>query len=890
MMKAKEQTHSVKILIPAVVLFLAGPAAAPFILLGGDSHLFLRYCLYFFLFALLSRPLSKKLFPESPDGGWLYGMLGGLLLPALLIWLLASGGLPVFTSLGLRLALLLSALLMLLPSLKRGKKGLAELSFSVPELGLCLGESGLFFLLFLFGTFMRSLKPEVMGLEKFMDYGFMMSMWRNPALPAQDMWLAGHRINYYYFGQYLFTALAKLCRTEPAYSYNLSMAASFALSFSLGFALVRDLLFDLGERHAAPVRKAVSHLGGLLAAALLTLAGNSHAFFYAPGRGGRSFLKFLERSGVEVGNTEGFYFSDSTRFIGYNPDVPDKTIHEFPFYSYIVADLHAHMINLSLVLLLLALLYNLYRSLRRSFNKAESLAPSPAEKPPRFSRAGLRPHIPRELLTGQFWAAGIIMGMMSMANYWDYVIYLVVSFLLLTAAFGADPESEDLGRLKGFLLLLLQLLITFLIYLKVSSPWPQLLLFTVNAVLNSLLCFYFPHALNRAGRGLSWLFVLAQFTSLSFNIGFEPMSKALVLTTSHSSFFQLFALWFFHVFCAVIFLICFFVFNLPEMKKHLLKTPLSMLLSCRTELLFFLGLACCGIGLIAAPELVYVRDIYEGSFSRANTMFKFTYQAFTLLSLSAGFTAGALLLKFLPKKRPSCEGDLQYKAVADETPTAESDAAEFDLPEHIKKAERSPYTRPRWPVLLPLLLLLISLIIPFSYTPEIKTWYGDLSLSRRQGLEATAYYGRQSYEDDQRNLLPLYDRYQLIKWFNENVQGQPHILESFGLSYTEYCAVSAYTGLPTVLGWQTHEWLWRTSAEEKNAYVSLVAPLQEEIMQFYTAAYPETQAAFIRQHDISYIVVGELERARFKEIDEEALTKLGEIVFRSGKDYIIQVK
>ena len=47
----------------------------------------------------------------------------------------------------------------------------------------------------------------------------------------------------------------------------------------------------------------------------------------------------------------------ATRYIGYNPDVPDKTIHEFPCYSFVLGDLHAHVVNVMFVLFLTGLLY-----------------------------------------------------------------------------------------------------------------------------------------------------------------------------------------------------------------------------------------------------------------------------------------------------------------------------------------------------------------------------------------------------------------------------------------------------------------------------------------------------------------------------------------------------
>ena len=82
----------------------------------------------------------------------------------------------------------------------------------------------------------------------------------------------------------------------------------------------------------------------------MSLAGNMHYVVY------RWVLPLLSKlQGVET--TESYWFPDATRYIGFDPDVPDKTIHEFPCYSFVLGDLHAHVVNIMFVLLVLGLLY-----------------------------------------------------------------------------------------------------------------------------------------------------------------------------------------------------------------------------------------------------------------------------------------------------------------------------------------------------------------------------------------------------------------------------------------------------------------------------------------------------------------------------------------------------
>ena len=74
------------------------------------------------------------------------------------------------------------------------------------------------------------------GQEKFMDYGFIMSMLRDGKLPANDMWLSGHSINYYYFGQFMWALVIKCSFIKPAVAYNLALCSATALPFAMTFS------------------------------------------------------------------------------------------------------------------------------------------------------------------------------------------------------------------------------------------------------------------------------------------------------------------------------------------------------------------------------------------------------------------------------------------------------------------------------------------------------------------------------------------------------------------------------------------------------------------------------------------------------------------------------
>ncbi|MFQ7627828.1 MAG: DUF2298 domain-containing protein [Blautia wexlerae] len=56
--------------------------------------------------------------------------------------------------------------------------------------------------------------------------------------------------------------------------------------------------------------------------------------------------------------------------------------------------------------------------------------------------------------------------------------------------------------------------------------------------------------------------------------------------------------------------------------------------------MYGLVLVLCAMGLIFIPEIVYVRDIYEKTAPRANTMFKLTYQAYIMFGIMMAHICG----------------------------------------------------------------------------------------------------------------------------------------------------------------------------------------------------------------------------------------------------------
>jgi uncharacterized membrane protein len=268
------------------------------------------------------------------------------------------------------------------------------------------------------------------------------------------------------------------------------------------------------------------------------------------------------------------------------------------------------------------------------------------------------------------------------------------------------------------------------------------------------------------------------------------------------------------------FMAIFFVFLIWK-KKTAKAVPLD-----RSDIFVaILGLA--SLVLLFLPEVIYLRDIYGGAYARANTMFKLVYQAFILLGLSAGYICLRLLLT---RKKPI----LHYSLI-----------------------------------LLFACVLALPLVYPFY---AIRGYYGEVKPARYQHLDGLGFLSR-LYPDDVK----------AITWLNQNVTGQPVVLEANGDSYTDYGRVSMVTGLPTVFGWFVHEWLWRNSSE-------VCSKRAGEVSIIYESLDPWGTRFLLNKYKIEYIFLGKLERDKFKNLKENKLLTLGPIVFQSGNTKIIRVK
>ena len=156
----------------------------------------------------------------------------------------------------------------------------------------------------------------------------------------------------------------------------------------------------------------------------------------------------------------------------------------------------------------------------------------------------------------------------------------------------------------------------------------------------------------------------------------------------------------------------------------------------------------------------------------------------------------------------------------------------------------------------------------------VHAWFGQVwDQKQYQGLDATVFLEKYFPEDEP-----------AIRWLNENVEGNPVVLEANGDSYSDFERVSSMTGLPTILGWYVHEWLWRGGTEELNQRSGLV----EEV---YTSDNKEMIMSILEEYQVEYIFVGKMEHEKYENLNDNMLKTLGKIVFQdeNSETYILKV-
>ena len=294
------------------------------------------------IIGIIFTPLTKKVFRSFKyDLGYPFAKTLGIILLSYLVYVLGIIKVLPFSRLSLIFILCLFAIINWF-IFKKNKQIGSDVMNHAP---IIIFEEFLFIFCLFFWTFIRSQEPSIHGLEKFMDFGFINSILRADFFPPKDIWYASEPINYYYFGHLTGALLIKLSNIKASIGYNLILATIFAQGITSVFSLVTNIV----KRYNQKLNNLKTIIFGLIGAYLINLGGNLHTIYlFTKGYPNESPIPFWKiLSGF---NPATYWYPNATCFIPF-------TIHEFPSYSYVVADLHGHVFDIPFVLLTLAVLF-----------------------------------------------------------------------------------------------------------------------------------------------------------------------------------------------------------------------------------------------------------------------------------------------------------------------------------------------------------------------------------------------------------------------------------------------------------------------------------------------------------------------------------------------------
>jgi uncharacterized membrane protein len=258
---------------------------------------------------------------------------------------------------------------------------------------------------------------------------------------------------------------------------------------------------------------------------------------------------------------------------------------------------------------------------------------------------------------------------------------------------------------------------------------------------------------------------------------------------------------------------------------------------------FVLLVVALGSAICFGTELIYFRDVFEGSSARMNTVFKFYYQVWLLWGSTSAFALWWLLVGW---RVPSALSAARPRIYRIATALA---AGLFAL------------------------LLVGALVYPLLNLRTLTrdaTWVGLEGITPRERTEA----GRAA-----------------IEWLREQTPPDSVVLEMVGPgggSYNNegYAGVAASSGRATVLGWFGHEVQWRGGDEAARAELS---PRQTDVDTIYSTDNPELARDLLSKYGVDYVYIGQLERQSYTPESLAKFDQIGHVVFREGTTTIYEV-
>ncbi|HEY7030389.1 MAG TPA: DUF2298 domain-containing protein [Thermomicrobiales bacterium] len=702
-------------------------------------------------------PLTRWLCGRLPDRGATVARPLSLLAVVWPSWFLASVSPIPFSTVGLWVTVAVGGIAGWTLAVRRGwvtRDWLVALAIAeVVALVAFVGYVGL-----------RGYTPRITGTEKPMDIAFLSASARTTDLPPPDPWFAGETINYYYLGYFVHGSVARMADVPTWVAFNLALATTVAMTITgaagVAFNAGRSLL---GRNGALAV--------GVLAAFLVAVSGNLYAA-----------KDFLAHPQATIDHSWWTYPDDggigwkSSRVVIDHGSAQEETINEFPWFSFLLGDLHPHVTALPFTILALALALGLLWT--------------------RFRE---------ESDDGSRWArlvvTGIAIGALYPLNSWDFPTYLVVAVAALVFASGwtraalervgvlvaaagvawlpftvsfvpfAAGDKSGLPSALRDLPLVSRVLTTIGVYTGERTSAGEFL--TVFGIAWAVAVTYLGVAVYRAVRTGSAARIPGAAIAAAVIVGLAAITlSAPVLILAGAPFAA--SLW-------------------------LLVRRWGREADAPTVVA---GLFAAGFGLILVTEFFYIQDVFQG---RYNTLFKVYYQVWTMFGIGAAVAVGLLWREATAAAR-----------VVPRTALATGVA----------------------------IAVAAGAVYPVIASDQWTKWAGPRDW---QGLDGLAFIGETAPGDEA-----------TIRWLAAHAHEGDVVLEAPGCQYhvnfgIPTSRISAFTGVPTVIGQDGAEGQWRLQQGDLKAQIG---PRADEVKEMYE----DPQSDLFARYGVTLLYVGEFEQ------------------------------
>lgn len=753
-----------------------------------------------FLLGILVYPLLRYLLPGLSEAGYPLARTFGLLLLSYLVWLAGSAGIPFVRVTILVVVLLIAGVGIYLAY--RDKEELLQKwneskRFFVAVEILALG-------IFILALLIRFGNPDLWhpwkGGERPMDFSYFNAVIKSTTFPPYDPWFAGGYINYYYYGFVFVGVLTKFLGIMPSLAYNLILPTLFMMIGLGAFTVVWNFLGGDSKRDRFQDLPYLGGLAGVLGMAVVGNLGVMRMVFQGIQRLASGGINVIEGSFFQrikwtfLGLAQLFktptlhyrldeWYWNPSRVIGAEHGGP---ITEFPFFTFLYGDPHAHLIALPLTLLALAWIVSIVKA----------------------SRSGKigKNRILSRIATGLFGALAV--GVLRPTNTWDFFPYLALGVAGILYSWWRERQQEGYTWQGPAVQLAVFVLFVFLTFQPYDYWYGEgytsiQFWFGSHTPMNDYLIHW----------GLFLLIIVSWMAAESIEwMASTPVSALRNLVKIRE------------LIIASILILVVIMISLGVSLEHplmigdvnligtgvhvvwlvlpLMAWALVLLLRPGQDLmkgivLFLIGTA---LTITLMVELVYV----EGDIGRMNTVFKFYLQAWTLFAVSS---AGALCW----------------------------------LAGSLRKL-KSPL-KIIWQVFFYFLLINAALYPLLGSVAKIKD---RMANDAPPSLDGMSYMNYAIYYDLD-TPLDLSRDYAAIRWMQDNVQGSPVIVEANQVEYHWGTRYTVYTGLPGVVGWNwhqrqqrtltPHEWVYSRVEEVNDFYDTIDLQEAGDFLEKYQVSY-----------------------------------------------------